>query len=98
MALDKEDHWIAILGLAGVAAGYWYWHTKSKNSTVSNGTADNTTADIPAASPLIQSFDGQSSNVTTPAQVFQNSGSALTFPLGAEVSSNSQTFPIPTNS
>ena len=99
MALNEKDHWVAILGLMGVAAGYWYWQRKNSSPTsINDATAETPAEDIANSVPLVQGFQGLSSNITTPTQVSQNYNAGYAYPQGEGIDSSSQSFPIPTNS
>lgn len=97
MALNEKDHWVAILGLAGVAAGYWYWSNRNQSTSDGNLTAANQTADQPGGNTLIPGMDQTSVNVTTPTMVY-NPGSSINTPIGIPIQTGSQAFTLPVNS
>ena len=96
MALPREDHWVAVLGLVAVASGYWYWTHRNQPDSTGNQTAANQTTEDNTVSPLVMGLEQNSNNVTTPSMVF-NPVAGFNTPTGQEFSVSGQALPLPVN-
>jgi hypothetical protein len=89
MALKKEDHWVAIVGLGGLAFGYWYWKSHSSTAASADTSTSDTSADTGTQQMMIPSYDLAAENTVGPGQVYYQGGntSGTTTPSGAPAQS-----------
>lgn len=94
--VDRRDEMLVAVGLGAAAFGYWY--VAHKNSTETTAQSSDISGDTESDSTVYyQGMDTSSSNVMTPAQIFQN-GVGTTTVRGSVASTQSQTFTLPMNS
>jgi hypothetical protein len=76
MALKKEDHWLAIVGLGGLAFGYWYYKSHSSSTASSDSSSADTSATDTTPNVVIPGYDLAAENTVGPGQVYYQGGNA----------------------